>query len=535
MNKNIFKKTYLFYIGIAILVLFPILIKSGYIFTLDLVLTPKIAFPTVINNGFLLDYSLYLLNFVIPSYIIEKILFFLIIILSGIGIHQLIPIKNNLPKYFAGTLYIINPFTYSRFLAGHTALLLAYALIPFAIKTIFNFFKNTNWQNTLKLSLWFSIIIVSCLHGIYFVSLIFFVSFLFFTTKNNFLKLLRYTVLIFFIFVLLNSYWIAPTFFKKNNLVQFTNNIEKADLFLFQTAADEKYSVWINTAAMNGFWVDRELQYIPSKQGNPFWLPIFLVILGLSFWGIYSVKDEKTKKIAELFFLLGCIALVLAVGVSFKPFQPLILYLFDHSFIVRGFREPQKFVSLLCLSYAFLGALGLDDLSKRINAIYMPLFLIIPFIYCPLMLNGFAGQMVVTNYPESWYKTNQILNTDTKDFRVLFFPWHQYITFNFIDKNIVNPAPFFFNKTILSSLERESGAVYISLNDPDNEYIKRILREKDFMSNAGERFAKLNIKYIILAKEVDYKNYLFLNNQQDLKIIYSADDLILYKNLKFAD
>ena len=40
----------------------------------------------------------------------------------------------------------------------------------------------------------------------------------------------------------------------------------------------------------------------------------------------------------------------------------------------------------------------------------------------------------------------------------------------------------------------------------------------------------INVKYVILAKEKDYKNYFYLFNQSDLELIKDTENLYLFKN-----
>jgi hypothetical protein len=129
------KIAYLIYGALALIILLP-LFKSGYVFAMDMVFSPHLRWPEQFNST---DAFLYLLNFILPSQIIQKIFLFSILFLSGIGMHKLIPTKDELPKYFAGIFYIFNPFVYSRFLFGQW--FFAYALMPFVVKSIFEFLK----------------------------------------------------------------------------------------------------------------------------------------------------------------------------------------------------------------------------------------------------------------------------------------------------------------------------------------------------------------------------------------------------------
>jgi hypothetical protein len=46
----------------------------------------------------------------------------------------------------------------------------------------------------------------------------------------------------------------------------------------------------------------------------------------------------------------------------------------------------------------------------------------------------------------------------------------------------------------------------------------------------GKLISILNIKYVILAKESDYKKYFFLLNQTDLELVKNTKNIFLFKN-----
>ena len=84
--------------------------------------------------GFLIATILEFMSNLLYFKYIQDILIFFILILSGISMHFLVNTKSQIPKYFAGIFYMINPFVYLRFMAGHWLLLLAYSITPFVVK-----------------------------------------------------------------------------------------------------------------------------------------------------------------------------------------------------------------------------------------------------------------------------------------------------------------------------------------------------------------------------------------------------------------
>jgi len=80
--------------------------------------------------------------------------------------------------------------------------------------------------------------------------------------------------------------------------------------------------------------------------------------------------DRKNLQSAEpwpviSFALIGIIGFILALGVANTYTRPFFEWLWNNFSFFRGFRDSQKFVMLLCLAYAFLGGLGVNELLRE--------------------------------------------------------------------------------------------------------------------------------------------------------------------------
>jgi hypothetical protein len=127
---------YLFYALLSLSILGPLL-QPGYILTLDMVFTPHFDsssfvfgldewWPSASAPFFILmEFG----SKIVPAWLIQKAILFLVFFLAGLGAHRLFPYRGA-GAYFAGLLYMINPFTYARFLAGQWGMLTAYAMFP---------------------------------------------------------------------------------------------------------------------------------------------------------------------------------------------------------------------------------------------------------------------------------------------------------------------------------------------------------------------------------------------------------------------
>ncbi len=115
------------------------------------------------------------------------------------------------------------------------------------------------------------------------------------------------------------------------------------------------------------------------------------------------------------------------------------------------------------------------------------------------------------------------------------------------NKNMVvaNPAPYYFDKPIISSLNYETASLYTHDIRPEALHIEGLLTiEREGVNLLGDKvedkvswgqsLSPINIKYIILSKDDDWRNYNFLYTQTDLKKIYEDNDLLLFQNLKWG-
>ncbi|VVB97183.1 Uncharacterised protein [uncultured archaeon] len=551
-DKNIFKH-YFYYFAFAALAL--VLVKDffspGYIMALDMVFAPGAFRATEAFYGFSNIYSILpllavldFLNIFFTVEIIQKLLFFLIFFVSGVCAYRMCPDEWGAGRYFAGFLYVLNPFIYVRFLAGHWLILLAYAATPFVIKGLMDFFEVPSTKKSVYVAILLTFVFALETHTpflLFIVFCVFLIVNLIDPGKKDSREILKSVVLMVFFLLLLNLYWLVPGFAGNGAPL---GEITTSDLYTFTTTHDAGFNTLFTTASMYGFWRGG---YIYAKDLLPYWYLLFIFILFLSVHGFVSnYRNPKHGIYVRAFGIIAVISVFLASGIS-GPFAGIFEFLFNNIFFFKGFREPHKFVGLLVLSYAYLGGLGVSELEKAAKAkgkggdpykiigawLIIALALLTPFIYSFTMFNGFWGQLKPGDYPEDWYEVNNYLNEDKQDFKVLFLPWHLYMDFNWLpspQKRIANPANIFFGKPVIQGDNMEAGPIYSSSSNPVSRYIEFLLGKGDKVENFGELLVPLNVKYILLTKEVDYKKYDFLYNQDDLEVVKDTENLVVFRN-----
>jgi len=361
---------------------------------------------------------------------------------------------------------------------------------------------------------------------------------LFWFNKYRDIRVIKMLLLSGILFILLNSYWIMPVLTAKNTIV---DNIGDKDFEVFAPKT-EGITGWFEIAAMYGFWREG---YLYTKDFLPGWQILYLLILSLTILGFISYyKHQEIGIYIRAFAVIGIAGFILASGVN-GPFGDIVGWLFDNT-ILKGFRDSHKFAAMMVLAYSVLGGLGLNKTKsvydnkynyKKIVKFSLLAAVIIasvtPLIYSFTFFNGFAGQIKPADYPSDWYEINNFLNEDKQDFKILFFPWHQYMNFGWVNntnKRIANPAGSFFDKEVISGTNAEIGKIYREVNTPEQAYIDSLLDKRDSITNFGKLISILNIKYVILTKESDYKKYFFLFSQTDLELAKETKTLYVFKN-----
>lgn len=533
----------LIYSLLALTIMLPLL-WPGYILTLDMAFTPTLPMPDHISSSYLFYAGLHYLNFIFASDLIQKVMLFLILLASGLGIHKLIRYIQTSKKdvgdfaltgaYLAGALYMINPFTYSRFMTGQFAVLLGYALLPFFARALLHFFAVPTMKRALIASLWLVVIGIVSIHSLGLAAVMILAASMIAAWRCRSahgvtLAAVKYGLIGLVIFVAASGYWLIPMLLGTSNQGQAAAAFGTGDTLAFATAGGDWIGKLGNILQLQGFWAEAENLYILPQEQLPAWA---FVVLG--FWVLIilgCISLWKTHRSAAAFLAIcSAISVVVAMyGISWLPGA-------------SGFREPQKFVGVVAMSFALLAGLGAAAAlswakQKRGNLVLNGLSLLVivlPVLLTPTMFWGFSGQLSPRQYPADWYEINSQLNQDHFDFKVLSLPWHMYMHYPFAGRVIVNPSDNFFDKPTITSNELEFKNASPTFPDADKKILSaHILPAAPNGKNLGEQLQDLEVKYILLAKTYDYQSYNYLDNQTDLELVAETPNLKLYRNLTY--
>lgn len=550
--KNILKYyPHIVFFVIVFAIMFPLFFKDGFIFLLDMVWGPNIHISSPgggVPGFFPLILIFKFLSFFLPASFIQKALLFTILYLSGFSMFTLA--KRIMPRKWAtlsGVFYILNPYVFERFLSGQWLVILGYAFFPLVVFLFLRFLKNNSRKNLLSFILAFSIFPILSMHWAYisfwFLLLTAFVYFFKYVRSRRFdaqsflksgQKSFNVIVLQLVLLLVINSFWLFNFFGPSGILEKITLNDFKA----FQTQSDPVWGVFFNVLSLYGFWQD---SFFLPKDVFSFWWILTFAIAAFSFIGFY-VLAKKRNVLALTTGIAFIPALLIGVGYGSTYVQPLCNFLFHHLPGFVGLRETEKVAGILAFAYALFFPLGVktvfdyffDEAKEKTKVVIDGLSVFFVLIVCCLLVNnmffGFSGQIESHPYPASWYAVEKIFANDPGTENVLFLPWHGYPQLAFAGNiTVANPAQTFFSSHIISG--RNLDNVYLeetAQGDWDTKMFNLLQNLESIDEDIG--FLKSQkVNYIILAKTSDWERYGFLDKSQNVRKVYEADEIVLYK------
>jgi hypothetical protein len=535
------------YTLVSLGVVLPML-RPGFILTLDMVFTPHIAMPQSVNNGYLFYAALHVLNTLLPSEILQKILLFSIFLLAGTGMHRLVRTlaqstetgkAKTFGYYIAGIFYAINPFTYDRLMAGQYGVLLGYALLPYFTQALLLLLRAPTVRRGIAVALWASLLCIVSIHSLGYMVVLGLIGLTLSLIRKRSDKtyarsLLKPMVVTLVVFIIASSYWLGPLMLGKGSTAHQIAQFSSQDTIAFATVGQNAIEKVGNVIRLQGFWQEERYLYELPQNIVRGWGLIGLLVWITVIAGFVHAYRRRQRYIVALFGSGIAAGIILACG-ALQPFAV-------HASFLSGFREPQKFAALIALGYSIGIGFGVPAIIRAVQHKARPLghvtgllLLCMPFAFTPLLLWGAKGQLTPRHYPDEWYTVNQLLSKDTGHFQSVFLPWHLYMYYDFAGRIIASPAPGFFDKPMLVSDNPEYNGAGAANTSPAKQATGRLLQQATTNPYLAQDLAKQDIKYVLLTPQDDYYNYGYLNHTVGLEKIYDSKTITVYRNTAFQE
>lgn len=598
------------YSALAALILGPLLLP-GYILTFDMSWTPRLPVASLGNASWPFYEILGALGHIIPSMVLQKVVLLSIFIMAGVGMHKLaaeritvshipaaraassksssllpdIPVST-WPALFAGLLFTINPFTYTRFIAGQYLILAGYALLPWFVRALMRLLEVPRKRRAAIVVVWALTIGAISIHAVGFMlALTALITIAWGWGRwRRHAASWKYLALVLGSWLIVSLYWLVPLLRGQSKAAHIIAGIDRDQLWVYATTGGP-----LHVLSLQGFWVDPHgRNVLASDTGALFWLACIavMVLAGLGLWRAWRHRDRLGLALAAA----GALAFILALGISWAPVRGLTDWLVTNLPYYRGYREPQKWVAVLVIAYAYLGAHGVLVVRERLAASHRRwaktwgregatlIAVLLPLALAPMLLWGAGGQLRSANYPASWYELNQRLNelprgggaegskaetpsdspagagsvadpgkpqdsvrqpeseggaASSKGAAspdTVLFPWHQYLYLDFAGRTVANPAPAFFDRPLLVSDDPELyGVAPTGPRTPSRRFEDEVLAHRFYATNLGHSMGNLGIRYIVLLRQADWSDYAWLDRQTDLRLVTETDGWNLYE------
>ncbi len=502
---------------ITLLILGPMLLP-GYVLTLDMAWPEHLAFvwnSDGFNNALPLSAVLALLGAILPSWVVQKVvllgLFFALLYLP----YRFLPfIEGNQGRIFAGLVYALNPFVYSRMLAGQWTVLFGYALLPLVLSALARVIERRDTASAYKLAGALLAVGTVSIHFLY-LSVVLSIAWIGTYIIRDILKktshaglLLAHSLCVTLcLFGVVSLYWVIPA------LTRTTPIEARFDLSHFDGfAASENHLIptLLNLAVLGGFWGEGMAwrYYFTWPQDTIlFWCSAFALLMLVTYGGYLLLNNTRTRMFGLLVLCTGFGSYVLALGVWGGVWSAFNSWWYTHMPGWSGLRDSHKIAGVLMLMYALCAGVAIDHISKhlvRARAVIIPLCFIIPVFFGIYEWNGFHKQLTPVWYPESWYQARSLFSGDPAGQMVLTLPWRGYYSLTFTNQRIIaNLTPSFFGvERVRTGRSVEVGSVYDQEVDSEYRSLDTLIRNavKTPAHELQTLYARHQIRYLLVVR-----------------------------------
>jgi len=529
--KNKSKMEFVIFSLATLAITFPIL-KNGFVLTLDSIISPVPKMPLEFSADYFWKLLIFILSAANPI-VMEKVVIMLIVFMLFLSVSWLMKTFSFWIRIFGSFMVVFSSFFYFRFVTGQFRLLAGAVILLIIVNLSITFFQSLDKSSKKQMFAKIIALLLLLLGGmviyprlltylsIFLISLSLAFSLKTKITTKNALILLPLAAMA---GISVFSEKIIAFLGKISSSVSADTQIgfEHVDLF------SGKLTLW-QTLANRGNWIEKSNRYIIPETIQPAWTICFAILAFMSVAGIILLFREKNRDRA-IFGLTFVIALILSATALLSSEQSWYASLTQNNVFFLSFRDNSKLFLFILLGEIVLASFFIEWLFSKfkmdtVRYTLIGFCLLFPMFYNPQVLAGACGQIQAVKYPGSWYDLNVFLKHNSDGKRTLFLPWHQYMTMNFTKNVILNPAPFFFEVPVIAGDAIEFGSIYTQSTDKDSEVIAQLIDEK---VNIADSLMRLNVKYIVNLKTVDFESYKFIEKDSRIKVLKENDDFILY-------
>jgi hypothetical protein len=541
-----------FAMGVALALLIGLQwLAPGYVFGTDWPGPRFFPIPSEISSSAPLQIALAGLSHVVGSEITSKILILSALIGAGTSAFISVPAKGFVPKAAGTILFVANPFVFGRLHYGQLYLLAGYALLPVAAHRLRILIQGPSTAGGVWLGMVLAAIGVFTAHLLLVAGVMLMVVLLCFLVASrhpveSFSGLAFALVVAAATTLVLSAHWLVPLLIGKGADAAVIGATGSGALHAYAAEPDPQLGLVPNLLGLYGFWAEGTGRFTSMKAFAPGWPLVLIVILVICAFGAASaIRSRGTTLRVWVIGLLaaGVVGLILEIGVSHPLTAGLVNWLDSHFTLYRGMRDAGKWGAVLALVYSQLFGIGSDAVASRLRSMSLSppriewlaggaagLLIALPLYYGNGLLFGMHGEIRPSQYPAGWYAADQTMLAGPHTGRALFLPWHEYMSYSFVRNQnnvIASLAPTFFSVPILSSADPEVPGI-APPNDPDQQSVSRLVASGSSADWASV-LENLRIGFVLVAHEVDWRSYSFLESMAGIQLIGAFGSIDLYR------
>jgi hypothetical protein len=463
----------------------------------------------------------------------NKLLIAATVIVGGYGLYRFLRRDLELdvwPSLVGGVFFVVNPWVYERMLAGQILLTLSCAMLPFALPSLWRVTRHGRRADALRALGWMGVIAIVDVHGGA-MALLLTVMAIAFSPAS----LIRRALLVLgslALFAAIGLYWILPS------LVAEEGARLGAGDYIAYSPRPRSASILPHVFMLHGYW---RLEFPTPLQvnGAAFLIP-FLVLAAAAIAGLlWAVGEDRYRRAASALATSCLVAVVLGMGRSFPPTEPVARFMFERVPGYGIFREPQKWIAVLALGYGVFAGVGLQMLSSALRRLHtgarpvVAAAVVLPLVASSTILWGFGGRVSLSHFPDGWQRAEEI--TRSKDGSILAMPWNLYQPMRLTGGRFVaNPMSHYFSSEVLVSGDAR---LFVRNEtpppDPRDTFVDALIRGRRAIDRMGAFLAPMGVRWVALVHDADWPFYRFLFRQQDLSVAFEDDDITLFENKSF--
>jgi hypothetical protein len=527
-------------------------LAGGYIFGTDSPGQRRFDFPSTITSSYWPQVVLAVVYRVVGGEATGKLFVLAILFVAALTAYEAAPVDGFIPRAAAAGLYVMNPFVYGRLHYGQLFVLAGYAVLPWVTLRLRRLLLEPGVAAAVVSAVSMVLLGILSLH-LFLVALVLAGALLLTHTvaaKDRFAYLRKSApglLIAAGLTIAASSYWLIPILIGRGPAASVIAGIGPGDLAAYAAVPDQQLGLLPNLLGLYGFWAENAGRFTSMKAFVPAWPVVLALLLVLGAVGAISVfrkrRDPLAPWVAGL-LIAALIALILEAGVSHPLTTGLVTWLDANLPLYRGMRDAGKWAALLALVYSQLIALGVAAILRWLReqkrapanaewlvAVASGLLVALPIYYGNGLLYGMHGEIAPSQYPAGWYAADQALAADGHPDRALFLPWHEYMALSFVRNQnsvVASPAPSFFSIPVLASTDPEVAGV-APPSDPDQAAISDLVAAGS-QGQWSQVLAAHKIKYVLLAREVDWSSYGYLDSQPALVRVGDYGTIVLYRN-----